>query len=43
VAGVIDWMNAAAGDRSLDAARTWSILTLDPTAIALQAKPGGRR
>lgn len=40
VTGVIDWTNAAAGDRSLDAARTWSILTLDPTAIALQATPG---
>lgn len=40
VTGVIDWTNAAAGDPRLDAARTWSILTLDPAAIALQAKPG---
>lgn len=38
--GVIDWANAAAGDPSLDAARTWSILTLDPAAIRLQAEPG---
>lgn len=35
VTGVIDWTNAAAGDPRLDAARTWSILTLDPAA------PGG--
>jgi Ser/Thr protein kinase RdoA (MazF antagonist) len=40
VTAVIDWANAAAGDPQLDAARTWSILTLDPAAIALQAKPG---
>src|SRR3954447_16289566 len=40
VTGVIDWANAAAGDPQLDAARTWSILTLDPAAIALQANPG---
>jgi hypothetical protein len=34
VAAVIDWTNAAAGDPRLDAARTWSILTLDPAALA---------
>ena len=38
--GVIDWANAAAGDPSLDGARTWSILMLDPAAIALQANAG---
>jgi hypothetical protein len=40
VTGVIDWTNAAAGDPRLDAARTWSILTLDPAALALRAEPG---
>jgi Ser/Thr protein kinase RdoA (MazF antagonist) len=34
VTGVIDWTNAAAGDPRLDAARSWSILTLDPAALA---------
>jgi aminoglycoside phosphotransferase (APT) family kinase protein len=34
VTAVIDWTNAAAGDAALDAARTWSILTLDPAALA---------
>jgi hypothetical protein len=34
VTGVIDWTNAAAGDPQRDAARTWSILTLDPAALA---------
>jgi len=34
VTAVIDWTNAAAGDAQLDAARTWSILTLDPAALA---------
>jgi Ser/Thr protein kinase RdoA (MazF antagonist) len=34
VTAVIDWTNAAAGDPRLDAARTWSILTLDPAALA---------
>jgi Ser/Thr protein kinase RdoA (MazF antagonist) len=34
VTAVIDWTNAAAGDPQLDAARTWSILTLDPAALA---------
>jgi Ser/Thr protein kinase RdoA (MazF antagonist) len=38
--GVIDWANAAAGEPELDAARTWSILTLDPAALALRAEPG---
>lgn len=40
VTGVIDWANAASGDPELDAARTWSILTLDPAALALRAEPG---
>jgi tRNA A-37 threonylcarbamoyl transferase component Bud32 len=40
VTGVIDWANAAAGDPGLDAARTWSILTLDPAALALRREPG---
>jgi aminoglycoside phosphotransferase (APT) family kinase protein len=38
--GVIDWANAVAGDPGLDAARTWSILTLDPAALALRGEPG---
>ena len=37
--GVLDWANAAAGHPSLDRARTWSILTLDPAAVARQADP----
>jgi Phosphotransferase enzyme family len=40
VTAVIDWTNAAAGDPRLDAARTWSILTLDPAALAHRAEPG---
>jgi hypothetical protein len=40
VAAVIDWTNAAAGDPQLDPARTWSILTLDPAALARRADPG---
>jgi Ser/Thr protein kinase RdoA (MazF antagonist) len=40
VTGVIDWANASAGDPELDAARTWSILTLDPAALELRARPG---
>ena len=40
VTAVIDWTNAAAGDPQLDAARTWSILTLDPAALARRADPG---
>ena len=40
VTAVIDWTNAAAGDPRLDAARTWSILALDPAALALRAEPG---
>jgi hypothetical protein len=39
---VIDWANAAAGPAELDRARTWSILTLDPAAVALRADPGWR-
>jgi hypothetical protein len=34
VSGVLDWANAAAGDPMLDRARTLSILTLDPRAVA---------
>jgi Ser/Thr protein kinase RdoA (MazF antagonist) len=37
---VIDWANAAAGDPELDRARTWSLLTLDPSVRALQDDPG---
>jgi hypothetical protein len=37
---VIDWANAAAGDPELDRARTWSLLTLDPAARALDVHPG---
>src|SRR5262249_32303112 len=33
VTGVIDWANAAVGDPVLDQARSWSILTLDPSAV----------
>jgi Ser/Thr protein kinase RdoA (MazF antagonist) len=32
VSGVVDWANAAGGDPSLDRARSWTILTLDPAA-----------
>jgi hypothetical protein len=38
--GVIDWANAAAGDPELDRARTWSLLTLDPSARALVDNQG---
>jgi Phosphotransferase enzyme family len=38
--GVIDWANAAGGDPELDRARTWSILTLDPSVRPLREKPG---
>jgi aminoglycoside phosphotransferase (APT) family kinase protein len=34
VSGVLDWANAAAGHPVLDRARTFSILTLDPGAVA---------
>jgi len=40
ITAVIDWTNAAAGDPQLDAARTWSILTLDPAALDRRADPG---
>jgi Phosphotransferase enzyme family len=38
--GVLDWANAASGDPVLDRARSWSIMTLDPAAVARQARPG---
>jgi aminoglycoside phosphotransferase (APT) family kinase protein len=38
--GVIDWANAAAGDPELDRARTWSILTLDPSVRPLRERAG---
>jgi hypothetical protein len=38
--GVIDWANAAGGDPELDRARTWSLLTLDPSARELNGEPG---
>jgi aminoglycoside phosphotransferase (APT) family kinase protein len=38
--GVIDWANAAGGDPELDRARTWSILTLDPSAQERRDDPG---
>jgi len=38
--GVIDWANAAGGDPELDRARTWSLLTLDPAARALEENRG---
>jgi hypothetical protein len=34
VSGVLDWANAAAGHPLLDRARTFSILTMDPRAVA---------
>jgi hypothetical protein len=40
VSGVLDWANTAAGAAVLDRARTWSILTLDPSALALHDLPG---
>jgi aminoglycoside phosphotransferase (APT) family kinase protein len=42
VTGVIDWANAAAGEPVLDRARTWSILMLDPAALARGSQPGWR-
>jgi aminoglycoside phosphotransferase (APT) family kinase protein len=42
LAGVLDWANAAAGHPVFDRARTWAILTLDPTARARRADPGWR-
>jgi Ser/Thr protein kinase RdoA (MazF antagonist) len=38
--GVLDWANTAAGHPDLDRARTWSILTLDPAAVARRTEPG---
>jgi hypothetical protein len=40
--GVIDWANAAGGDPELDRARTWTLLTFDPAARALEDNPGWR-
>lgn len=40
ITGVIDWANAAAGDPVLDRARSWTIFTLDPGAVARRANPG---
>jgi Ser/Thr protein kinase RdoA (MazF antagonist) len=40
VPGVLDWVNAAAGDPDLDRARTWAILTLDPAARARRGELG---
>jgi aminoglycoside phosphotransferase (APT) family kinase protein len=42
VTGVIDWANAAGGEPVLDRARTWSILMLDPAALARGSHPGWR-
>ena len=42
VTGVIDWANAAAGEPVLDRARTWSILMLNPAALARGSRPGWR-
>jgi Ser/Thr protein kinase RdoA (MazF antagonist) len=39
VSGVLDWANAAAGPAVLDRARTSTILTLDPRAVARRADP----
>jgi aminoglycoside phosphotransferase (APT) family kinase protein len=39
VTGVLDWANAAAGNPDLDRARTWTILTLDPAAVARRDDP----
>ena len=39
VTGVVDWANAAAGPETLDRARTWSILTLDPASARLRRDP----
>lgn len=39
VSGVLDWANTAAGPAVLDRARTWSILTFDPSSRALQHEP----
>jgi hypothetical protein len=41
ITGVIDGANAAAGDSVLDRARSWTILTLDPGAVARRTNPGG--
>jgi Ser/Thr protein kinase RdoA (MazF antagonist) len=37
VTGVLDWANTAAGDPTLDRARTWTILRLDPAVRSLPA------
>ena len=39
VSAIVDWANAAAGNPDLDRARTLTILTLDPAAIARRTDP----
>lgn len=39
VVAVLDWTNAAAGPADYDRARTATILTLDPVALALRSDP----
>jgi aminoglycoside phosphotransferase (APT) family kinase protein len=39
ITGVVDWANAASGHPDFDRARTWSILTLDPAAVARRDDP----
>ena len=39
VCGVLDWTNAAAGHPVVDRARSFSILTLDPAAVARRVDP----
>jgi aminoglycoside phosphotransferase (APT) family kinase protein len=39
VSGVVDWANAATGHPDIDRARTATVLTLDPAALARQADP----
>jgi aminoglycoside phosphotransferase (APT) family kinase protein len=42
VSGVVDWANTAAGPAVAERARTWSILTLDPSARLRQGDPRWR-
>lgn len=42
VSGVLDWANAGGGDPELDRARSWSILTLDPTIEPFVGQPWWR-
>lgn len=39
ITGVIDWANTGAGHPNLDRARSGSILTLDPSAVARETDP----